>query len=180
MEESEINRLIELCKAGEQQAFAPIISEYQQMVFSIAFRLLCDEDEAKDSVQDTFVKIWLNLEKYDPSKSFRTWIYTVAINCCYDKIKIQKPKRIDEDVAKNIASPDNVEQKIQNKDLATIIVSLVGKLTPKQKIVFTLRYLEQLEMNEIEEITHLSREQIKNNLYLARMSIKRILEKWKI
>jgi RNA polymerase sigma-70 factor (ECF subfamily) len=83
-----------------------------------------------------------------------------------------------------MASSDNAEQYLMNSELGEIIQTLTNELTPKQKIVFTLRCLEELEIEEIIQITGMTAEKIKSNLFLARQSIRQKLEKyyelWKI
>ncbi|MBP5716983.1 MAG: RNA polymerase subunit sigma-70, partial [Bacteroidales bacterium] len=70
------NDIIERCRCGDQAAFRAVVQTFQSMVFRLAFRLLCDDDEAKDIVQDTFIRVWLNIGRYDVAQSLRTWIYT--------------------------------------------------------------------------------------------------------
>jgi RNA polymerase sigma-70 factor (ECF subfamily) len=74
----------------------------------------------------------------------------------------------------------NLEQELSNKNIATIIGQLTHTLTPKQKLVFTLKYLEGLETEEITMITKLSAEKVKSNLYLAKKNMKEVLLKMKI
>ena len=58
------------CREGDKEAFRQVVRQYQRMVFSLALKMLCDEEEAKDTVQDTFVRVWQNIGEYDTAKSF--------------------------------------------------------------------------------------------------------------
>lgn len=69
MEQLEKNILIK-CREGDKVAFRQVVRQYQRMVFSLALKMLCDEEEAKDTVQDTFVRFWQNIGEYDTAKSF--------------------------------------------------------------------------------------------------------------
>ena len=179
MDKSSLNNLITSCLRNDQKAFREIVECYQSMIYSLSFRMLCNEEEARDTVQETFIKVWVNLRSYQSDKKFSTWIYTIASNLCLDKLKSSKHSKysgsIDEKI-NDLISTDNIEQAIINTELAEIILRLTGELTPKQKIVFTLRYLEEIEMEEIREITGMTAEKIKSNLYLARQSIRIKLE----
>lgn len=175
MDRSNLNDLIEASKRNDGKAFRKIVESYQAMIYSLALRLLCNEEEAKDTVQETFLRVWMHLSGYNPEKKFSTWIYAITTNLCFDKLKVSKRHfrivSIDETL-NDLLSPENVEQEIINAELVNIIVVLTDTLTPKQKIVFTLRDLEALEIEEVSQITGLSAKKIKSNLFLARQAIR--------
>lgn len=75
MNQEQIEELIDRSRQNDTIAFAQLVSEFQTMVFRLAFRLLCNEDETRDMVQEIFVKIWLSLDKYDGRCRFTTWMY---------------------------------------------------------------------------------------------------------
>ncbi len=169
MNEEEIQVLIDKSKKQDMTAFALLVTEYRQLVFRLAFRLLCNEEEARDMVQETFIKVWLNLDKYNREYRFSTWLYKITGNICYDRLRflqhtpsgsMQGPS-VDN---LSLSSDENMEQSLINKDLK--------ELTPKQKLVFTLREVEGLEVSEVEAITGMSAEKIKSNLYQARKQIR--------
>jgi RNA polymerase sigma-70 factor (ECF subfamily) len=174
--------LIERCRRGDANAFRKLVDNYQGMVYVFAFRMLCHEEDAKDVVQETFIKVWRNLGKYNAALKFTTWLYKITANCCYDHLRKgkQRKQHVEIDQVKHACEQmlqSNVEQKIINEDLAAVIGLLTHELTPKQKLVFTLKELEGFEVNEISAITNLSPEKIKSNLYLARKNIREQLEK---
>ena len=141
--------------------------------------MLCNEEEAKDTVQETFIKVWIHLEDYHTDKKFSTWVYAIATNLCLDKLKSSKhiyQSDTNDEALQNLISEDNVEQSMINSELGDIILRLTSGLTPKQKMVFTLRYLEDIEIDEIVQITGLTPAKIKSNLFLARQTIRRKLE----
>jgi RNA polymerase sigma-70 factor (ECF subfamily) len=181
MEKSTLNDLIEKSRGNDEKAFRKIVESYQSMIYSLSFRLLCDEEDAKDIVQDTFVKVWMNLSGFETDRTFSTWLYTITTNLCLDKLKSSKCKlqsKAIDDTLNNLLSIENTEQKLINSELAEIILTLTNELTPKQKIVFTLRHLEELEVEEIVQITGMSPGKIKSNLFLARQTIRKKLQKY--
>lgn len=179
MDKRPLPDLIELSKQNDQKAFRELVVTYQSMVYSVAFRILCNEEEAKDVVQETFIKVWLKLSTFQPDKKFTTWLYAIATNLCLDKLKSSKhmyQSNVGDKTLNCLVSSENIEQAFINSELGEIIHKLTTELTPKQKIVFTLRYLEEIELDEIVLITGLSPTKIKSNLFLARQTIRRKLE----
>lgn len=161
---------IDLCRKGDPEAFRYIVAEYQQMVYVLAFRLLRDENDAKDATQDTFIKIWQNIYRYNAQYKLSTWIYKVASNICYDKMRISRKNLSLTDIELHSATSE--EDSFHHRELIGLIIKAMGGLTPKQKLVFTLSEMEELDVEEIVAITGLSAAKIKSNLYLARKYIK--------
>lgn len=181
MEQEKIHELVNKSRQGEMSAFALLVTEFQPLVFRIAFRLLCNEDEAKDMVQDTFVKVWLAVGRFDGGCRFSTWIYKITCNTCYDRMRMLRHSPLDNypdsSIPFNLVSGDNIEVSVANKQLAELILRYTDELSPMQRLIFTLRDVEGFEVTEVEEITGLSAEKIKNNLYLARKNIRNKMNK---
>lgn len=174
MDINEIKNWVRQSKNGNKEAFSALIRFYQPKIFSLVFRILCNEDEARDIMQDTFLKAWLQLNKYSPEFQFSTWLSRIAINLSYDKLKCFQKKhtvKITETDLQVLSDPFDLEEQIDNRQLAETIKNFTEELSPKQRILFTLRYLEGMDMDEIKQITGLSAAKIKSNLYLARQTI---------
>jgi RNA polymerase sigma-70 factor, ECF subfamily len=175
--------LIEECRGGNLTNFGRLIELTSPFAFSVAFRILCDEDQAKDVVQDTMVTIWQKLNKIKSSEGYKTWIYRIVVNKCYDELR--KRKRNSEFIADEktwAAISNSVSERpsadFENKETAQIINRLTERLSPKQKAVFVLSDLEELTSNEISRITGMSKSGIKANLYHARKSIHEMIDKY--
>ena len=176
-----LENLIHLSINNNSDAFRRIVEDYQSMVYSLAFKILNNEQDAKDIVQETFIKVWLHLKKYNPDKKFTNWLYTITTNLCLDKLRSLKHLSSNENIENdmiNLISSDNAEQKMIDKEFGNIVFSLTNMLTPKQKIVFTLHCLEGLEIKEIIEITSMTSAKIKSNLFLARKKIQEKLSQY--
>ncbi len=172
---AEIQQLVRQSQHQDTAAFARLVSSHQPLVYRLAFRMLCDEEEAKDVTQDTFVKAWLALDRYNPSYRFSTWIYKIACNLCYDRLRTGQRTWNSRQLTDNdlyIASDEDIESTLSNKELGQLILRFTDELTPKQRLVFVLRDIEERELPEIALITGLSPEKIKSNLYLARKNIR--------
>lgn len=174
MDNNTIQYLISCSQEGDNLAFSSLIRHFQPKIFSLTFRMLCDEDEAKDTTQDTFIKAWLHLSKYDSKFHFSTWLYKIASNLCLDKLKSFEKTHsypLIDIKEYTIENNQNIETDLINKEIAHNIIQLTNQLSAKQKLLFTLRYLEDLDISEIVKITGLSATKIKSNLYLARKTI---------
>jgi RNA polymerase sigma-70 factor (ECF subfamily) len=125
--------------------------------------------------------VWTKLSSFQNDKKFSTWLYAIATNLCLDKLKSLNCRCVLESIDEHInslISGENADKKLLNSELSSIILSITNELTPKQKIVFTLRCIEELEIDEVIQITGMSADKIKSNLFLARKSIKQKLENY--
>lgn len=181
MHEHSLSEWITKSQQGDAVAFGQIVALYQSKIFAYVFRLVGNENDAKDVVQETFLKAWTYCKTYKSSFRFSTWLYTIATNCSYDYLHTKKHLILCEEdnmilLSDQLANCD-LEQQLLNRNIATIIAQLTQTLTPKQKLVFTLKYLEGLETEEITIITKLSAEKVKSNLYLAKKNMQEALRK---
>ena len=176
-------KLIEECKDGNYNNFRKLVELTSPFAFSVAFRMLGDEDLAKDAVQETMVTVWQKIESIRSAEVYNTWVYRIVLNKCYDQLR--RKKRSIEDAAdektwKHLS--ENISQqpysRLENEENAKIIAVLTGKLSPKQKAVFILSDLEGMSSDEISEITGYGKSAIKANLYHARKSISGMIEKY--
>jgi RNA polymerase sigma-70 factor (ECF subfamily) len=175
----DINYLISEIKKGSQQAFRKLVEKYQQYAFNLAFRILCNEEDAKDTVQDSFIKIWKNINQYEPKLKFTTWMYKIVTNTAIDKLR-SRASKFTRDININasnlhLISDDNSDAPLENKELANLIKSITNQLPEKQKMVFILRDIQDLKSVEVQEILDLSETSVKTNLYNARKTVRKKL-----
>ena len=179
MTETDIH-IIQQSKEGDRRAFRLIVSRHQQMVFSLALKMTCDEDDAKDIVQDTFIKVWMNLKDFDTGKKLSTWIYSIALHLCLDRVRSRKEFESmpeDESVLRQFTTDIDGHRELECREWISIVRIITEGLSKKQKTVFTLCQLEGLSSQEVEQITGFSASQVKSNLYAARQTVKERLSK---
>jgi len=173
------NHILSRCKNGDKTAFRWVVETYQRMVFSLALKVLADEEEAKDVVQETFIRVWQRIRDYDPQKSFSTWLYTIASRLCLDRLKSAKAIHSipqDEQVLRRFSTDEDSLRLLENREWISIVRLLAEGLSTKQRLVFTLSQLEGLSSQEVELITEMDALQVKNNLYVARQTIRKRLK----
>lgn len=169
-------KTLELCRRGDKEAFRTVVTAYRQMVFGVALRILGDHEDAKDIVQETFVRMWQGFSSFRSDQSLTTWIYTIATRLCIDALrKSSRTARMPDDadaLTRITESGDEPERQAENSELASLVRALAGQLSPKQRMVFTLICLEGLDTEQVSAITGLSAGKIKNNLHMAKCKIR--------
>jgi RNA polymerase sigma-70 factor (ECF subfamily) len=174
--------IIEKCRTGNLHDFKKLVELISPFTFSVALRILGDEEEAKDLVQETMITLWKTINKIKSAESFMTWMYRVVVNKCYDQLRKRKRKPeiiVDEKTWVVISSKisENSSFGFENKEIVQLINLLTEQLSPKQKAVFVLSDLEEMSNEEVSLITGMSRTNVKANLHYARKRIGEMIEK---
>lgn len=177
MELNEIG-LIKKAKYGDIEAFAHIINIYKNKIFSICYRMLGNKEEAEDISQETFLKVYSNLEKYNEKYKFSTWIYKVATNLCIDRIRKRKPiYSLDSDwdndeaidwysiIADKGKTPEEV---LIDNEQSNLVQEIFIRLPIKYRTIMTLRYVNELSLQEISEVVGLPTSTVKTRLHRGR------------
>lgn len=196
MECSVINdvEIIEKVKEGNHEEFEKIITKYSKMVYSIAYRLLRDSEEARDLSQDVFLRAFRFINKYNPEFKMSTWLVRIAYNLYKDRFKTKKihivnqvsfgddesNKSYEEQFIDGSPRPD---EKIENAVKSEYIISVINKLPVNYKMVITLYFWGDHSYEEIAEIMEIPVGTVKSRLKRAKNYLlenySRLLEKWK-
>ena len=172
------HELVKKSLEGDLTAFRLLMESQQQYAFALAFRLLHDEENAKDVVQDAFIRVWNNLAKYRPEVKFTTWLYKIVVNLCYDKMKMESRRNNAFGyltrllTGSDIADSRDLQQEVENIDLSDYILSAAQKLPPMENLVFHLRDVQDFSIEEVAEIAGISIGSVKTNLCYARKRIR--------
>lgn len=175
-------QLVLRSREGDLAAFDKLVRGCQSYAYSIAVHLLCDEDEAEEVVQESFIRVWTYLHRYDQRQKFTTWLYRIVTNLCLDHFRAAKRRsRLfssieEDDHVETIADPQSLDPVQPSDEMIRIVKSLTDRLPTKQRLVFVLRDLEDLPVSEVSEITRVSVASIKTNLHYARRTIRALLE----
>lgn len=161
----------------DKNEFRKMANMLWDSTFNLVFKIISDDETAKDITQDCLLILWRNREKLSTLSNFEAWFYKVVVNKCYDFAKSQKSRsRLFTKVENSL---DQAQSTIENHDeeLKQVLKTLSNLLTPKQKLVFVLHDIEEKTPDEISELTSLNKDSIKSNLHLARKTIASYLEK---
>lgn len=162
-------KLIERCKADDAEAIAELVNGLNGYAYTLAFRILLNEEEAKDAVQDTFIKVWKSIGNYSDKYLFTTWLYRIVVNTCIDRLK-QNKRTISIGLEDEFS--DDVVEAIEQREAVRRIRQLSRGLSEKQRLVFTLVDLQGLSLSDAAEVLRMGTGQVKSNLYYARKKIR--------
>jgi len=169
------DRLIDRSKRGDQEAFRELVEAHQSYAYRLAFRLLPNEDEATDVVQEAFIRVWRHLGRFRPGTRFQTWLFRIVTNLAYDRLRAgRRRERAMESFAVDGAdrSEGRLEARISDQEMAERIAELTDDLPPRQRITFVLRDLHDLSVAEVAAITGMASGTVKANLSYARRRIR--------
>jgi RNA polymerase sigma-70 factor (ECF subfamily) len=173
---------------GEERAFQELVERYQTRLLNFIYRTIGDRDRAEDLVQEVFIRVYRHLHRFDRSKKFSTWAYTIASNLAKNELRNRSRNPLvlfqtmrgandDEDrplqFEDTTARPDDMYRK---RHLRELVEDTVAKLPEHHRQVFVLRELEGKSYEEIAEITDCNLGTVKSRLNRARTAFAAIIE----
>ncbi len=170
--------------AGEETALEFLISRYMKPVFGFVYARLGTVAESEDVVQETFVKVWRHLKRFDQNKSFKTWVLTIAKNTALDWLKKKKTvpfsdfENVDgeniilETLVDTSPLPDELAA---NRELAGTLAQEIKQLSPPYRRVISLRHNEQRSFREMAEMLGESLNTVKSRYRRAMLMLREIL-----
>lgn len=172
--------LIRKCLKGDETALTFLFKHYLRPVYIFVFRLVKDKQDAEEITQETFLKAWRNLKKFDLKKSFRTWIFSIAKNTAFDFLKKKKEILLlnDEENSPVLEMPDPgllPSEILDQKKLKEILEEAIQQLPLKYQMVLFLHYNDHFTFQEIAEILDESINTVKSRHYRALRELKKLL-----
>ncbi|MDR0311150.1 MAG: sigma-70 family RNA polymerase sigma factor [Acidobacteriota bacterium] len=156
--------LVDRTRNGDERAFAELVRRYQAAVWGTAHRLLGNSSEKEDAVQETFLRAFTALGKFDPKYPFGPWILRIAANYCIDQLRKRKSGKTrlwselgdleQERLLRDFTRDGGVESSVKSdlESYAEAARSLLDRLNPKYRAAFVLREVEEREYDEVAEI----------------------------
>lgn len=172
---------------GRRRAFQQLADRYHQRLLNFIYRTIGDRDRAEDLVQETFVRVYRHLHRFDPTKKFSTWIYTIASNLAKNELRnrARNPMVLFQAIKKNwdadhrplqwedtSYSPDDLFRK---RHLREQVEKAVAELPEHHRVVFVLREMEGKTYEEISDITGVTLGTVKSRLNRARNRFAQII-----
>jgi RNA polymerase sigma factor (sigma-70 family) len=160
---------------GNNEWLGILLQRYTLLLFGVCMKYLKNEEEAKDSVQQIFLKCITELSKYKV-EYFKSWLYMVARNFCLMKLR---DKHVNVDIEKvHLAADESAKEELQDKDkVLTVLEDCIQYLNDEQKTCVTLFYLQKKSYQEISEITGYSHLQVKSYIQNGKRNLKNMVEK---
>ena len=174
--------VIRRCLEGDERAYRELVERFQRPVYSVAFRMVRSAEDAEDITQETFVRVFRSLARYDPTRSFEAWLFTITTRLSIDLMRRRRvrpvsltredPETGDDrtlDIEDTGLKPDEVtahaEEERQTRDL-------IDSLPPHYRIVVMLRHQQDLSYEEIAETLRLPLGTVKARIHRARALLK--------
>jgi RNA polymerase sigma-70 factor (ECF subfamily) len=183
-------KIIQQILRGDKEAFAILVERYKKQVFNVAYRMTNDVEVSMDISQEAFVKIYRNLEQYNPQYKFSSWLLKSVNNLCVDFFRTRRDTTTSLDVIMDSgaegfvtgrnsvpSSADEVESAESRKELRSLLKDAISQLPLDYKSVVVLRHLQNLSYKEISSILNLPMGTIKARIFRARKMLKTYLEK---
>jgi len=187
LRESDDSAVVTAFLSGEERAFSELVERYQTRLLNFIYRTIGDRDRAEDLVQEVFIRVYRHLHRFDRSKKFSTWVYTIASNLAKNELRnrSRNPLVLFQTIKKNweadhrplqfedtTARPDDLYRKRFLKDA---VDQCVQRLPEHHREVFVLRELEGKSYQEIAEITGCNLGTVKSRLNRARNSFAQLI-----
>lgn len=168
--------LIKQVLSGDTDAFAVIVDRYKTRVFTLAYRMLACREEAEDISQESFVKIYGSLKKYDAGLTrFSTWVYRITYNLCVDHLRKRKETApLEEDML--AASSKAPEELAVAADSARTLHKAVQSLPEEYRVPLVLFHFQELSYQEICRVLDVPMSIVKNRLFRARKILRQKLD----
>jgi RNA polymerase sigma-70 factor (ECF subfamily) len=184
--EAELDRdLIERARAGDRVAFRRLVERHQRRAFSIAMALVRDEEDAREVVQEAFIRVFRGLAQFHGGSSFFTWLYRIVTNLSIDVMR--RPARREqalEDVLEAADAEDRAPQSFERGDpfqslhrneLRAAIQKALDELPPYHRGVIVMREIQGMSYEEMAEAMNVSKGTIMSRLFHARRKLERAL-----
>lgn len=169
--EPDDRQLVEQIRQGDDRAFETLVRRKTTKVYGLCYRVIGNSEDAKDISQLVFLKLWENLEKYDPQYAFDTWLYRMVTNVAIDFMRNKQSR--DNAVNSNLrlvktsADPEQTVT-VQRKEVESVFNAVSNVLSPKQKTIFVMSEMEDLRSSEIAKILGCRESTVRNHLFNAR------------
>lgn len=178
----EENKIIESVLAGNRDSYASLVDAYKRTIFNLAFRMTGSYHDADDLAQETFIKAYINLRRFDPEKRFFTWLYTISLNLIRNHLK-QIGWNISREItertvsAEEIIDGDRMERKlIQAQEINRMETSLQD-ISIELREAIVLRFYQDLSFEEIATISDTSLSAVKMRVYRGLERLKSLMGK---
>jgi RNA polymerase sigma-70 factor (ECF subfamily) len=162
---------IQEAAAGDKEAFARLVENYQAAVYNLAYRMLGNAGDAEDAAQETFLRAYSRLRSYDPARKFSSWLLAIAAHYCIDRLRRRRWTLSLEDIpfGRRFSTGREPEREMEREEEREEIRRLLERLQPDYRLVVILYYWNDLSCHQIGEVMGLGEGAVKSRLHRARM-----------
>lgn len=184
MEQSDAEAVAQI-RAGDADAFRVLVERHSRSVFRLAFRMTGNQQDAEDLVQETFLRAFRQIRRFDGRAGFGTWLYRIAANCSLDLIRARKRRQeqqtaVDEEgqelavvAASDAPAPDRLAF---SGELQQLLGPALDRLSPTERTAFVLRHYEGMRIEEIGQALGVHAGAAKHSVFRAVQKLRQALK----
>jgi RNA polymerase sigma-70 factor (ECF subfamily) len=173
-------------RAGDADAFRALVERHGRSLFRLAYRMTGNEQDAEDVVQETFLRAYRQIARFDERSSFGTWLYRIAANCALDSIRLRKRRSeqvapaaesVEEDIVASLpcGSP-GPEREALSTEVRGRVADAMRELSATERTAFVLRHFEGLSIEELSRVLECQPGAAKHSVFRAVQKLRRALE----
>ena len=158
---------------GDRQTYALLVEEYKTPIYNLAYRMTGNADDADDLTQETFIRAYQYLWRYDQRKKFFTWLYTLAFNLIKNHLRKNKKENHSEELSALSLTDNNPSQEdkmIEDQEIGSYLLRLADEL----RSLLIMKYQQELSFEEIAQITGKSLSAVKMRIYRGLEKLKEL------
>lgn len=170
--------LLRMAQQKDADAFTVLVETYQTPVYNLCYRMLGSAEEAEDAAQESFWRAYQAINRYDPDRSFITWLLSIAAHHCIDLQRKRKLPVLEIDGEEEFEIPDRAmepEKMLSKKQDKEMINGMLQKLSETDRAVIILRYWQEQSEEEIARSLSLTVSAVKSRLHRARLQLAKFM-----
>jgi RNA polymerase sigma-70 factor (ECF subfamily) len=180
--------LVRLAQAGDTRAFDELVLRYQQRVYRLAYKILRNEDDAAETLQETFLSAYRGIVRFKHESTFSTWLYRIATNAALMRLRRRRDHLVSLDQSQSdIEDPEPLAiadwsrqplQELLDSETREVMEDGIKRLPERLRAVFVLRVLEEIPNDEVGQILSLTGAAVKSRLHRARLLLRDRLNRY--
>ena len=175
-------------RAGDSDAFRVLVERHSRSLFRLAFRMTGNQQDAEDVVQESFLRAYKQLAKFDERASFGTWLYRIAANCSLDLVRSRKRRsehlapqesagsEMDDPVSLLPSHAPTPDRLAMSSEVGERVKQAMEELSPTERTAFVLRHFEGMCMEEVSRVLDCQPGAAKHSVFRAVQKLRRALE----
>jgi RNA polymerase sigma-70 factor (ECF subfamily) len=179
--------LVRRFKHGDEDSFDELVRRYRPRIYALSYRFVRNSEDADEIAQDAFVRAYRALPRFREKSSFYTWLYRIAVNLAYNRLRTRGRDRVqaisetnlDEDTVEDLPGHDEPGRDFRQSELRAAIRKAVDELPKRQRAVFILRQYEGFKNEEVARTLHCSVGAVKAHHFFAIQKLQNALKDWK-
>ena len=183
MEAGDVAAVLARASGGDGEAFSLLVNSHARMAFRLAYRLTGDERDAEDVVQESFIRAYRQINRFEARSNFATWLHRIVVNCAMDTLRSRHTRRAErmgepvEDIPDAAVSAEpSPERLAMSTEIRRRVDASMETLTPRERIAFALRHYEGRSIDEIGRTLGVQQSAAKHAIFRAVKKIRASLE----